>query len=279
MKIDVKICCKCGRDIRASLACPEPNYMAERNGDSYADAEDCVECSACGEVYDVDIMNSFGGADVSVTNSDVEVHHDVPYFDDDETDEWYWQTDAVDSRKILADHLDAATKLLVVPTDEKTRFMLQVMVYGHVVAAIEGFLASAFIRTTVDNDDLIRKLIETESRFSEMRFSMSQIFKQQEQIKETVSKYLHGLIFHRLNTIKPMYKNVLGHDFGDIAWLSRAVKKRHDCVHRAGYTVEGDQVLFEKNEIEDLIKRIQGLSNGVLDSINKLGNEAEGIPF
>lgn len=79
-----------------------------------------------------------------------------------------------------------------------------------------------------------------------MKFTLSQLFKEREQIKDTVAKYLHDLIFHDLKKIKPMYKDVLGHDFGDISWLFKAVAKRHDCVHRAGHDKDGTPMVLPK---------------------------------
>ena len=65
MKIDFSFICKCGAVINATVPCPEPNYMAERNRDSYVETDDEVVCDECGENYEVSIINSFGGADVS----------------------------------------------------------------------------------------------------------------------------------------------------------------------------------------------------------------------
>lgn len=275
MKIDVIIPCKCGNKIESSLPCPEPDYSAEKNSDSYVETDDYLRCERCGADYDLTIMNSFGGASVSVNNGKAQVYFESPYFDEDDADEWYWNEDISAHKKTLNIHLDAAIKLLTLQIGADTRFIQQVMIYGHVVAAIEGFLSSVFIKTTVDNDRLIRRLIETDPKFSEMKLTMSQIFREQEQIKETVSKYLKDVIFHDLKKIKPMYMSVLSHDFGDIAWLFKAVSKRHDCVHRAGYDKDGNPVSFEENEIENLIRNIRTLSERVIATTDQLAKDLD----
>jgi hypothetical protein len=275
MKIDVTVNCKCGHNIHATLPCPEPDYFADRNSDSYVESDDYLCCENCGADYELTIMNSFGGADVSANRGTANVHCGAPYFDEDDADEWYWKDDVATHRKTLDDHLDAAAKLLALRNDHGTKFILQVMIYGHLVAAIEGFLSSVFIKTTIDSEELIRRLIETDPKFSEMKFTMSQIFKEREQIKDTVSKHLKEIIFHDLKKIKPMYQTVLGHDFGDIGWLFKAVSKRHHCVHRAGYDKDGNPVSFEDNEIEDLIAKIQALSDGVIEATRRIAIELD----
>nr|WP_315170237.1 hypothetical protein [uncultured Limnohabitans sp.] len=72
---------------KATMPCPEPNYMAERNRDSYVETDDSVVCENCDKDYEVLIVNSFGGADVSVDGGSVDVNFDVPYYDEDDRDD------------------------------------------------------------------------------------------------------------------------------------------------------------------------------------------------
>ncbi|MCB6184906.1 hypothetical protein LIN78_15265 [Leeia sp. TBRC 13508] len=254
--------------------------MAERNSDSYTESYESVICESCGADYDVTIMNSFGGADVYVNNGDINSQNSGPYYskDDDDDEVLYWKNESPEHYRVLNDHLDSASELLKVAVNERNRFSLNVMIYGHVVAAAEGFLSSIFIKTTVGHEELIRKLVETDPKFSDMKFTLSQLFKEREQIKDTVAKYLHDLIFHDLKKIKPMYKDVLGHDFGDISWLFKAVAKRHHCVHRAGHDKDGTPIVFAENEVLGLIEQIKKLAAELLITTNKL-EDSLSLPF
>ncbi len=271
MKIDISFVCKCGSLVKTTVPCPEPNYMAERNRDSDAYSDDSVDCEECGENYEVSIMNSFGGADVSVDGGDIQVNFDAPYYDEEDCDDdMYWREESSEQLRTLNRHLDSATDLLKIDFGQNNAFSLNVMIYGHVVAATEGFLSSVFIRTTVGSESLTRRLVETDPTFSEMKFSMSQLFKERESIKDTVASYLQKLIFHDLKKIKPMYKSVLGHDLGDIAWLFKAVSKRHDCVHRAGYDKDGNQLTFSDGETETVIQNARVLCQSIMATVTKL---------
>ncbi len=278
MKIDISIVCECGSSIQETLPCPEPDYTAERNKDSYVEADDSVDCEKCGQTYEVSIMNSFGGATVSVNGGSVDSNFDGPYYDQDDADEDYWREATSEQLRVLNRHLDSAQALLKLNVGPENEFSLNVMIFGHVVAATEGFLSSVFIKTTVGIEDLIRRLVETDPEFSEMKFSMSQLFEKRESIKDTVAVYLQKLIFHDLKKIKPMYKSVLGHDLGDIGWLFKAVSKRHDCVHRAGYDKDEKPIAFAENEVALLIQNVRNMCQSVMDTVTKLEAEHT-IPF
>lgn len=278
MKIDISFFCKCGSLVQVTAPCPEPNYMAERNRDSHAYSEDSIDCEACGENYEISIMNSFGGADVSVDGGSIDATFDGPYYDKDDTDESYWREEPSEQLLILNRHLDSALALLGLDVGPNNVFSLNVMIYGHVVAASEGFLSSVFIKTTVGSEVLIKRLVETDPEFSEMKFSLSQLFEKREGIKDTVAGYLQKLVFHDLKKVKPMYKSVLGHDLGDIGWLFKAVSKRHDCVHRAGYEKDGDPIVFAENEVGILIQDVRNMCQAVMESVTKL-EEKNLTPF
>jgi hypothetical protein len=261
------------------MPCPEPNYMAERNRDSYVETDDSVVCENCDKDYEVLIVNSFGGADVSVDGGSVDVNFDVPYYDeDDRDDDLNWREEPSEQLRTLNSHLDSAEELLKIDVGLKNAFSLNVMIYGHVVAATEGFLSSVFIKTATGSEDLIRRLVETDPNFSEMKFSMSQLFKERESIKDTVADYLQKIIFHDLKKTKPMYKSVLRLDLGDIAWLFKAVSKRHDCVHRAGYGKDGGQLTFDKDELVTLIQNVRDLCESIMVTVTEL-EENPSSPF
>lgn len=273
MKIDLFFTCACGNEISETLSCPEPNFMAERNRDSYTENDDVVFCESCRKEYEVIVMNSFGGADVCVENGDVEANFSSPYYEKEDDEEWYWKDETKNHYETLCERLDSSYDLLKIEIDDKNRFSLNVMIYGHIVAAIEGFLSTVFIKTTIEHEELIRKLVETDPQFSSMKFTMSQLFEKRDQIKDTVARYLHDLIFHDLKKIRPMYNDVLGHDFGDIEWLFKAVAKRHHCVHRAGYDKDEKPVQFVEGEIIELIEKIRALAELVKTTAERLDAE------
>ena len=89
-------------------------------------------------------------------------------------------------------------------------------------------------------------------------------------MRDDVGKYLQDLIFHKIDKVEPMYKSVLGINFGDVKWLFEAVALRHHCVHRAGYDKDGNEVNLGKENIELLISSCSKLVTNIEAEVKKL---------
>jgi hypothetical protein len=74
-----------------------------------------------------------------------------------------------------------------------------------------------------------------------------------------------------MEKIKPMYKDVLGFELGDIGWLFKAIQIRHDCAHRAGHDKEGNKVSLTHQGIRELITQSSKLAVDIDLHINQGG--------
>ena len=182
-------------------------------------------------------------------------------FDEESYDcEIEWEISSSEQLKIIESHLDSVETLIDFNLDGNTQFSLLVMLHAHIVAAIESFLSSVFIREVTNSDQLTRKLIETTPEFGKRKFTLKEIYQENEKLKVTVAIYLKSLIFHKIRNVKPMYKSVLDFDFGDISWLIKAIECRHDCVHRAGYNKDNEKVNVTVESVRQLMKKCRTLS-------------------
>jgi hypothetical protein len=180
---------------------------------------------------------------------------------------WYIENEEKSHYDLLMSHLNSIDILLEADIPKAAEFNLHVMLHGHIVSAIEGYLAGVFINLVTNSDDLTRKLVETDPEFSKQKFTLKEIYEKQSALKVIVSTYLKGLIFHDLQKIKPMFNSVLGHNFSDLSWLFKAVNIRHDCVHRAGFDKDGNKATISKESIIDLLGEVTDLSNEIEDTI------------
>lgn len=182
--------------------------------------------------------------------------------------EWYIYTQSQVGK--FHTQIQSVIELLDVQATNETQFSLFVMLHGHIVAAVESYLASTFIHKVTNSEILIRKLVETDPVFSKMKFTLKEIYEKHENLQLTVASYLRDLIFHDLAKVKPMFKDVLGCDFGDITWLFEAVNIRHHCVHRAGLDKEGSRVDLTKASIQKLALQSKKLINSVESSVSEI---------
>ena len=131
---------------------------------------------------------------------------------------------------------------------------LLVMLHAHVVTSVEAYLSATFIELALCAEPYMRKLVETDPAFAKRQITMKEIFAKREALKDELSQYLKDLIFHDIAKVKEMYLSVLDINFGDTAWLFKAVVLRHHCVHRAGYDKEGEEVELSVYSITELIE-------------------------
>lgn len=155
--------------------------------------------------------------------------------------------------------MQSVRALLNIEVYNETQFSLLVMLHGHAVASLESYLAAKFIHKVTNSEELIRKLVESDPVFSERKFTLKEIYEKHEGLQLTVATYLKELIFHDLKKVKPMFKNVLDYDFGDISWLFKAINLRHHCVHRAGLDKDGNRIDLSVDSIRNLVDKSSAL--------------------
>jgi hypothetical protein len=142
--------------------------------------------------------------------------------------------------------------LIKIETDNESYFSLLVMLHAHTVASLEAYLAATFIQKVTKTEALIKKAIETDKKLSERSLSFKEFY-EEEKVKKIITGHFGKIVFHDMNKVRPLFKKVLGIDFGDIEWLIEAVEIRHHCVHRAGLNREGEPIDLTAETIAKLV--------------------------
>ncbi|WP_372797674.1 hypothetical protein [Litorivivens sp.] len=272
LQMDISFVCECGELVEDIVYVQDPDFSAEKNKDSQTDTWQEIYCVSCDKEHIIQVTNTFYGAMASGNYGDMEVSYGMPYFPDDEQEELSWVIDSKDQLEIFKAQISSVESLLALDLDADLKFNLLVMLYGHVVAAVEAYLSSTFIHCVTNSEALVRKLVETDPTFSKRTFTLKEIFEERESIKITVANYLKDLIFHDLKKVKPMYRDVLNYDFGDISWLFKAVQVRHHCAHRAGYDKSGNKVDLSSEIIRGLVEKS-------VELVEKLDVRAKEVEF
>ena len=217
-----------------------------------------------------DFCESYGGSAGDPEFMDKWLEDNVYPYDEDENREWYLENENKPHYKLLLEQLESVDLMLGLNVPERANFSFLVMVHAHVVSAIEGYLAGVFIHHVCNSDELTRKLVETDPEFGKRKFTLKEIYQENDALKVTVATYLKDLIFHDVKKIKPMYQAVLGHKFENLAWLFKAVELRHHCVHRAGYDKDGQKIDISVESILELLGNVTDLANEIDDTIDNL---------
>lgn len=84
-------------------------------------------------------------------------------------------------------------------------------------------------------------------------------------------------MYHNLGKIKPIYKEVLNIDLGDISEIMKAVHIRHDIVHRSGKDKEGKFHIIKKEDVSSLVEKVSYLMSAVSSKL--MIDETAGSPY
>lgn len=160
-----------------------------------------------------------------------------------------WAVEGKSRLEIFDENIAATLEILNQSVGKEYEKNLIVMLFGHVVAAIEAYLSLNFIHYSLFSKHHMRRPVENDPEFARRKFTVKEIFTKKDELKNEISEYLKGLIFHDIAKVKPLYLSVLDIDFGDVKWLFQAILVHHHCVHRAGYDKDGNDIGLKKEDV------------------------------
>lgn len=193
----------------------------------------------------------------------------VPEYDDEYYSDRYQEYEYIDVYGNFKKAIKNIETLLNVEIDKTAQQHLHRMLFVSVITAMETYLSDAFINTVMPEQDLLRKLVETSPEFKKKTIALSELFNSMENIREEVKRYLSEISWHHLQRITPMYKATLNVDFPkDLGEVYKAIRTRHDIVHRNGKTLENEEVKVGADEVIGLIVAVSGFIAQVDSSLH-----------
>lgn len=158
--------------------------------------------------------------------------------------------------------------------DKKLSLTMARILYATAITAMETYLSDTFINRVVNNGVYLRRCVETDLEFRNRKLDLTDIFKRKETLQGEVQEYLAGVLFHNLAKVRLMYKSVLSIEFpGDMKPLFKAVKTRHDIVHRGGKDKSGDITSIEQEEVKSLITTLKAFVKTIEEQLSNTAAE------
>ncbi len=253
-------CPECGQEVVSdSLYVPSPDFSAENSSDSMNYDYDEVICEHCNHSCRVTIYNAMYGGQVEVEGvDDVDVEEEYSEMDIDLENYVYDLTP-----EKITDVLNEI-ETLSAPTKE----YLYRQLYAGAITSMEAFLSSTLMKAVLSSDENKRKFVEKYIPYREELIPYSSIFEKMDELEAKVQETLRGLMYHNLGKIKPIYKDVLDIDMGNISPIMKAVQVRHDIVHRSGRDKDGNMHAIQKEDVIELVERVSSLMSNVDSHIN-----------
>ncbi|TCS36681.1 hypothetical protein [Reinekea marinisedimentorum] len=163
-----------------------------------------------------------------------------------------------DPYKDLLASIENLRSMISMELDDSHQQTLFKMVFTSTITSMEAFLSEYFIGKIEREPYSLRKFVETNTDFKKEKFSLSEIFDRRENIDKYAKEYLVDLLWHNLPKIRPIYKKALNIEFPEsIENLVKATHMRHDLVHRAGKSKEGNTITLHKKDVVDLIDEVE----------------------
>ncbi|RKT60801.1 hypothetical protein DFR40_0948 [Azonexus fungiphilus] len=158
--------------------------------------------------------------------------------------------------------------LLTTQTDPQTAKLLEQLAFGSVISAIEAFLAEITTYWAVEDDAVLQRVAAKELK--DRKFTLTEIFDDADTFKSTVLTHLaSNVVWHRLDKLKPTIEHGLRVSLPDIGGLMSAVNIRHDIVHRAGRTKEGQQITINADQVKELCWKAREFVTAMEAEINR----------
>ena len=243
-------CPECGTENETdALSVPTPDFAAENHRDSCNYDEYEHECSNCGHIFDITINNGIYGGDGEISDvDDVSVEEEFP--EDDYYEEFkssFFDEHVVETIDVL-DKIDAL--------DEISRKLLYRTLYANVISSMEAYLSDRLIQKVLSSEDNKRLFVENFKDFNDSKISISDIFKQMENLDSYIKKTLRDIIYHNLPRVKNIYKTTLSVDLCDVSELMKCISIRHDIVHRNGKDKNGNLRDISKDDVSILAQKV-----------------------
>lgn len=142
--------------------------------------------------------------------------------------------------------------------EENVRKILYRIIYANVITVMETYLSDCFTQLVINSKDLKLKLLDSSPDFNQEKYNLRTAYDWLEEMDEKIIEKLQNIVFHNLDRIKGMFKNVLMVNFPeDLSDIFRAILNRHDIIHRNGKTKNVNVLEITKEDILDLIDKVE----------------------
>lgn len=258
-QLNLKFACpNCGNTVEDFVGVPAPDLMAETHHDSINSDSEEIVCEHCGHELTVDLHTGYYGGYgeiEGVEDGSIEVEEHFP----EEDDEFYEQQLYEATHTEIERALDSIEGL----NDDVKQFLFRLL-FANVITSMETFLGDTLKREVLQDEVSLRKFVETYKPFKDISMNLSDLYAKKESMPGFVKTTLRELLYHDLRKIKPIYRDALGIDLGDVSELYKAVLVRHDLVHRNGKNYEG----VEHTITEDMVRELQTKVKALMESVN-----------
>jgi hypothetical protein len=141
--------------------------------------------------------------------------------------------------------------------------LLNRMVFSHQVTALEAYLGDTLMNAVLGDKAAMDRLMATDTDLLQEKFTLAEIAADQNLVEKKIREYLRSILYHNLAKVDFLYQTALQFKIlnliSDRPSLFKAIKLRHDCVHRNGFDEDGNELtVFTTQFVQETADLIKG---------------------
>jgi hypothetical protein len=157
----------------------------------------------------------------------------------------------------LRDRIRQAQQMLTLTGSPQARNLAEMLVFSNALGVLESFLWETAEFWFKHDDAALQDIVTKLQVFSDAPMKLGEIFARHSKLREHVLGYLQNLVWHRWDSVLPIFQRGLGVRLPSVKPFEPALLKRHDIVHRCGRTKAGEPVTVTLTEIGMLFQEIE----------------------
>lgn len=156
----------------------------------------------------------------------------------------------------LRDRLSQSKQVLTLQGNFPAQLLARNLVFASIITSLESFLWETVSYWVVNDDAVTVNIVTKIPAFRDMPLKLGEIFERRENLTQEIKAYLQNLVWHQWNKVAPLFIYGLGIEIPGFKQFEEALVKRHDIVHRSGFTKAGVRVNVDGTEIDALCDKI-----------------------
>jgi hypothetical protein len=135
-------------------------------------------------------------------------------------------------------------------------YLLNRMVFSHQVTALEAYLGDTLLNAVLGDKAAMDRLLAADTDLLQEKFTLAEIAGDSNLVEKKIREHLRSILYHNLAKVDFVYNAALQvkilNLISDKPRLFKAIKLRHDCVHRNGFDKDGKELtVFTKQFVQN----------------------------
>lgn len=265
------VCPNCGKLNITKIAPPQPDLSAETDCDSQSQEDSDVECRHCNHQINVTMCTGMWSSKGDIDVEDGHFYVDDGFLepdDDYDDDDYYNNVKFEDSHNDTLEILEAIKDLS--PEHQNKLCML---LYANVITKMETFLCDTLKQYVMSDKEQKKRFVSTYEPLKKGKLTYGEIYEKYDSLDDIIKEKLAEIIYHRMEQVSEIYKNVIDIDINPSEKIYRAIQNRHNIVHRNGKDKEGNLLNISKEEVKELSEYMVDYINDIKEKIEQKENK------